>query len=82
MQQIKWIVSCIQQARKTTKNEKILSKFFPFYISVKVSEMQEIAQNLSIKFGALTDGMTRDFWYNSLAFTITNVHRDQRQSKR
>ncbi len=43
------------------KNEKILSKFFPFYITVKVSEMQGFAQNLSIKFGALTDGMTRKF---------------------
>ena len=47
--------------KNSVKNEKILSKFFPFYISVKVSEMQGIAQNLSNKFGALPDGMTREF---------------------
>ena len=44
---------------------KNLSKSFPFYITEKVSKMQEFAQKISNKFGVLHGGKEVIFWYNS-----------------
>ena len=50
--------------QKTASENKNLSKSFPFYITEKLSKMQEFVQNLSNKFGVLHGGKKGIFWYN------------------
>ena len=67
-----------QKWLKTLKN---LSKSFPFYITEKVSKMQEFAQKISNKFGDLPDGIDVKFWYNGLAFTEKCLSYDKTEQR-